>query len=58
MAQFLSSEIRTNLSSTCSEIKQTKEKDKELYTTFPTINFTPRFSRKVNIAKKIVRYRL
>ena len=55
MAQFLSSEIRTNLSSTCSEIKQTKEKDKELYTTFPTINFTPRFSRKVNIAKKIVR---
>ena len=55
MAQFISSEIRTNLSSTCSEIKQTKEKDKELYTTFPTINFTPRFSRKVNIAKKIVR---
>ena len=55
MAQFLSSEITTTLSNTNSEIKQTKEKDKELYPYFPTINFNPRYSRKVNIAKKIVR---
>ena len=55
MALFLNSEITSNMSNTSSEIKQNKEKEKDLQLIFPTINFNPRYSRKVNIAKKIVR---